>query len=249
MRTVVQAFTPSPAVRRLAADADAVITSASPGDQYSGTAGINFSEAAIEGLREGGTFIHTSGIWVYGNSDQITEESTFDASTIVAWHPEADARLLAAPGVRSTLIEPAIVYGYGKGIPNVVTAAEQTGDAPVLQLVGPGTQHWTTVHVDDLAELYVAVLERCEAGHRYVGASGVNPTVRELGEAASRRRGLEGRVAPETAAATTERLGAFGEALLLDQPASGQKAREVLGWKPSRPSLVEEIAAGHYDQP
>ncbi|MEU1515229.1 NAD-dependent epimerase/dehydratase family protein [Streptomyces sp. NPDC005811] len=235
-------------VRRVAAASDAVITTASPGDENSAAADIDFSEAALDGLREGGVFIHTSGIWVYGDNGDITENSPSDAPAIVAWHPEADARFLEAPGVRSILIEPAIVYGHGKGIPNVITAAEQTGDLPALQLVGPGTQHWTTVHIDDLAELYVAALEHGEAGARYVGAGGVNPTVRELGEAASHRRGFEGRVLPEDATATIERLGAFGEALMLDQQASGNKAREVLGWKPSRPSLVDEIAGGGYDQ-
>lgn len=235
-------------VRRLASEADGVITAASPGDETSAAADVDFSEAAIEGLRSGGAFIRTSGIWVYGGNAAITEESPYDAPAIVAWRPEIDSRLLAVRHVRSMLIEPAIVYGHGKGVPTVLAAAEQTGDTPALRLVGPGTQHWTTVHADDLAELYVAVLERGEAGHRYVGAGGDNPTVRELGEAASLRRGLEGRVASETAAATAERLGLFGEALLLDQQASGQKAREALGWKPSRASLVEEIAAGRYDQ-
>lgn len=239
-------------VRRLAAEADAVITTASPGDDSSAAADIDFSEAALAGLRDGGVLIRTSGIWVYGNNDDITEESPIDAPAIVAWRPEADARFRKASGVRSMQIEPGVVYGYGKGIPNVITSAEQTGDRPALRLVGPGTQHWTTVHLDDLAELYVAALERGEAGARYLGASGINPTVRELGEAASRRRGFEGRVVPEDGTATIERLGAFGEALLLDQQANGSangnKAREVLGWKPSRPSLVEEIANGGYDQ-
>ncbi|GIF24037.1 nucleoside-diphosphate-sugar epimerase [Actinoplanes tereljensis] len=128
------------------------------------------------------------------------------------------------------LIEPGIVYGHGRGILGLVTGAERVDGA--LRLVGPGTQHWTTVHVDDLAELYVAALG---ATGVFLGVSGDNPTVRELGEAV----GLP--VLPEEPAALVERLGAFGEALLLDQQATGDKARRELGWKPSRPSAVEEI--------
>jgi len=235
-------------VRRLAGEADAVITTASPGDETSSAADTDFAEAVLEGLRAGGAFVRTGGLWVHGSGDDITEDTPIDAPGIVAWRPELDERVLAAPGIRSLLVEPGIVHGRGGGIPNLVVSAERTGDDPAaLVLVGPGTQHWSTVHIDDLAELYVAVLEHGEAGSRFLGVSGRNPTTRELGEAASRRRGLGGRVVPEEGAATIERLGAFGEALLLDQQATGEKARRVLGWKPSRPSLVEEIAAGGYD--
>jgi nucleoside-diphosphate-sugar epimerase len=83
------------------------------------------------------------------------------------------------------------------------------------------------------------VLEQAPGGRAYIAASGHNPTVRELGEA------LGGTVAPEGPEATLERLGGFGEALLLDQQASGQRARNELGWQPSRPSLVDELRTGY----
>ncbi len=38
---------------------------------------------------------------------------------------------------------------------------------------------------------------------------------------------------------TQERLGAFGGALLLDQQATGEKARRELGWSPTEPTLTE----------
>ncbi|MFE2942995.1 NAD-dependent epimerase/dehydratase family protein [Streptomyces sp. NPDC059255] len=236
-------------VRQLAAQADAVITTASPGDETSAAAEIDFAEAVLAGLRRGSAFVRTGGIWVYGAGEDITEGSPIKAPDIVAWRPEIDAGLLAASQVRSLLVEPGIVYGHGKGIPNVVMSAEATGgDFPALRLIGPGTQHWSTVHVGDLAELYVAALEQGETGSRFIGVSGINPTVREMGEAASWRRGLEGRVVAEDGASTFERLGAFGEALLLDQQATGNAAREILGWNPTRPSLLEVITGGGYDQ-
>jgi nucleoside-diphosphate-sugar epimerase len=108
--------------------------------------------------------------------------------------------------------------------------------------VGDGSQHWTTVHVDDLATLYRIVLERGEALGYLVGASGENPTVRELGEA---RAGDAG-VVPESADASRERFGAlFADALLLDQQASGARAK-ALGWTPKGPSLQDELRSGSY---
>ena len=234
-------------VRRLAAGADAVVATASPGDATSSEVETAFADAVLEGLGAGRTFLRTGGVWVHGSGADLTEETPIDAPALVAWRQALDARVLEAPGIRSVLIEPGIVHGHGGGIPNLVVAAERTGDPAALRLVGPGTQHWTTVHVDDLAELYVAALTQAPHGARYLGVSGDNPTTRELGEAAARRLGLAGGVVPEDPAALVDRLGGFGAALLLDQQPTSDKARRELGWKPSRPSLVEEIAAGVYD--
>ncbi len=234
-------------VRRLAAGAEAVIAAASPGDATSKAVESAFAEAVLDGLRPNATFLRTSGVWVHGSAPDITEETPRNAPPLVAWYDETDARVLAASGIRSIVIEPGTVYGNGLGIPNAVFAGERVGDPAALRLVGPGTQHWTSVHVDDLAQLYVLALEHAESGSVYLGVSGDNPTTRELGEAASRRLGLGGRVVREDAAALVARLGGFGQALLLDQQATGEKARRELGWKPSRRSLIEEFAAGAYD--
>jgi nucleoside-diphosphate-sugar epimerase len=232
------------AVRRLASEADAVIATATPGDETSAAADTDFVDAVLDGLAAGRTFLRTGGIWVHGSGDDITEETPLDPPALVAWRASIDGRVLAAPGIRSLLIEPGIVYGHHGGIPNLVVGAERT-DA--LRLIGPGTQHWSTIHVEDLAALYVAALEHGTPGTRYLGVSGDNPTARDLGEAASHRLGLGGRVEPEDASDTVARLGGFGAALLLDQQADGGKARRELSWKPSRPSLVEEISTGGYD--
>jgi nucleoside-diphosphate-sugar epimerase len=229
-------------VRRLAAGADAVIATASPGDATSATVEAAFADAVLEGLRPGATFIRTGGVWVHGSGAAITEDTPRDAPSLVAWREELDNRVLAAEGIRSLLIEPGVVYGHGAGIVGLVVAAAREG-----RLVGPGTQHWTTVHVEDLAELYVTALTQGEAGSVFLGVNGHNPTTRELGEAASRRLGSGGRLTPEEPEALVERLGGFGAALLLDQQATGERARRVLGWKPSRPSVLEEIANGGYD--
>ncbi|GAA4973207.1 NAD-dependent epimerase/dehydratase family protein [Actinoplanes utahensis] len=234
-------------VRRLAAGSEAVIATASPGDASSNVVETAFAEAVLDSVRTNATFLRTSGVWVHGSASDITEQTPHNAPPLVAWYDNLDSLVLAAPGIRSIVIEPGTVYGNGRGIPIQVFAGDRVGEPAALRLVGPGTQHWTTVHVDDLAELYVAALEQADSGSVYLGVSGDNPTVRELGEAASRRLGLEGRVVAEDPAALVARLGGFGEALLLDQQASGEKARRELGWKPSRRSLLEEFATGAYD--
>lgn len=90
-------------------------------------------------------------------------------------------------------------------------------------------------------------LEQGDAGSVYLGASGANPTVRELGEAAAAVAGIAGGVVAETVEETSERLGAgLTGALLLDQQSRGSKGRIDLGWEPNGPTLVDEIASGSY---
>lgn len=234
-------------VTDLAAQVDAVIHTAATNDENSAAADKDLPNAVLAGLgNRGATFIRTGGIWVHG-SGHVTEDTPRHAPTIVAWRDEVDSASLAAPGVRSILIEPGIVYGYGHGIPNIITRADTTSDDnPALIVPGDGDQRWGTIHVDDLADLYLLALDKAKDGSVYLGVNGHNPTVHELAQAAARQRGLDGHVPPEGTAATLERLGAVGEALLLDQQATGNRARTELNWTPTRPTLIAEVENGSY---
>lgn len=220
---------------------DAAIHLAAPTDGTAPQLNDVVVEAAITAF--GGTnkpFVLTGGIWSYGANTHITETSPAAAARIGAWRGELEQRLLDS-GVKASVIEPGIVYGNGLGIPHLLLDAPRNEDGALI-LVGSGDQHWTSVHVEDLADLYVAVLKQ-SAGGRYLGVSGDNPTVRELGEAIV---GPHGTVVPEEDDAARERLGAdFADALLLDQKASGAKARDAFGWKPTHMPLVEELAKGY----
>jgi len=54
--------------------------------------------------------------------------------------------------------------------------------------VGAGENHWPMVHIDDLAELYVRLVERAPAGSVYHAADASRLTQREVAESASRAR-------------------------------------------------------------
>ncbi|WP_432988078.1 NAD-dependent epimerase/dehydratase family protein [Dactylosporangium sp. CA-233914] len=192
--------------------------------------------AAVRAL--GGTgkaYAHTSGIWLWGDNADISEESPLSPPALTRWRVPVEQSVLDAD-LRATIVAPGIVYGHGGGIPHGVLAPARDERGRV-RLIGDGSQRWTTVHVDDVAALFRIVLERGEALGRVVVASGVNPTVRELAEAASGAAG----VAPETPEESRARLSApFADALLLDQQATAAKARS-LGWTPTRPPLVDEL--------
>ncbi|GAB3843471.1 NAD-dependent epimerase/dehydratase family protein [Dactylosporangium cerinum] len=184
-------------------------------------------------------FVSTGGVWVWGDNRDITEDSALAAPPIVAWKIERQNRLLSST-VKASVVAPAVVYGRGRGLlAGLFTYGPRTDDG-ALRLVGSGDQHWATVHVEDLADLYLRVLGRAPGGEIYIGASGINPTVRELAQAAA---GPNGVVVAESDDDSRERLGAYlADALLLDQQASGDRARRRLGWQPDRLSAVEELS-------
>lgn len=196
-------------------------------DEALNTSVVDAATAAFEGTTN--PFVLTGGVWTYGSGTDLTEDATPNPVPLTAWRVPLEQRLLAS-GVRASVIQPGIVYGHGTGIPAMLVGQKS--------YPGTGEQHWTTIHVDDLADLYVAVLE-APGGQAYLGVGGENPTVREIGEA------IGSDVTAQGDAATLDALGPFGEALLLDQQAAGTKARADLGWSPSRPSLVELLREGY----
>lgn len=219
------------------AGVDAAIHAATPGDATS----AQFDSRVIDGVIASFTgtakpYLHTSGVWLWGSNAHISEDAPLDPPALTSWRVPSESRVLGADLVAS-IPAPGIVYSGRRGLPGLLAAP--TAPDAVVRLIGDGQQHWTSVHVDDLAQLYVRMLETGEPHGRIVAVSGQNPTVAEIATAAV---GPAGFVA-ESADETRVRLGEqFADALLLDQQASGERARS-LGWRPTRPSLLEDMRA------
>jgi len=134
--------------------------------------------------------------------------------------------------MRAVVIVSSVAYGDGGGaIPGALLASPRD-DAGNLIMLGTGQQHWSTVHVADLADCFRRVLEDDSAHGRYVVGNGVNSTVAELTEAAAVAAGAPG-AAPGSDEEARARLGGyFAEVLLLDQGTDAAKARAEFGWHP-----------------
>jgi nucleoside-diphosphate-sugar epimerase len=148
--------------------------------------------------------------------------------------------------MRGVVIVSGTAYGDGGGgIPGVLLGSPQD-EAGNLIMLGTGHQHWSTVHVADVANFFRRVLESDSARGRYLVGDGLNPTVAELTEAAAFAAGAPGAV-PGSDDEARARLGDyFAEVLLLDQGTDAAKARAELGWSPSHPGLVDEFRHGSY---
>jgi nucleoside-diphosphate-sugar epimerase len=184
----------------------------------------------------GATFIYTSGCWVLGATDGVADESApFKPAKMVAWRPahEQLALDMAKDGIRAVVVRPGIVYGGKGGLTGLLFgAATKSGAA---QLVGEGGNHWPMVHVDDLAELYVRLVERAPAGSVYNAADASQHTQKEIAEAASRAAGKDGKVQAQPPDGSP-----LQEALALDQRMSSEKARNDLDWRPRHESFAAE---------
>jgi nucleoside-diphosphate-sugar epimerase len=236
-----------PTVAKLFGDADGGVHVASPGDETSANLDSAVVDAAIDAFEGSGKpYAHISGLWVYGSNTSITEESPYDAPALVGWKEAVDQRILDQTGMRPILIVSGVAYGDGGGgVPGVLLGSPRDDEGNLIML-GTGRQHFATVHVADLAVFFRNVLEDDAARGRYVITNGLTPTVSELTEAAAVAVGAPGAV-PGSEQEARARLGDyFAEVLLLDQAATAAKARAVLGWKPTHPSLIEEFRDGSY---
>ena len=187
--------------------------------------------------------VYTSGAWVYGDrGDAVVDENApLKPIEIVAWRPAHEKRVLAARerGIRVVVIRPTVVYGDGGGIIGRLVASANPGP---LKIVGNGTNRWSTVRVDALAELYAAAVEQPAANGIYNGVNGAPVPYVEIGRAASRAGGGNGTIEHLTFENARAAMGLRAEAFAMDLQVSGEKARRELGWNPHRPTVLEELA-------
>jgi nucleoside-diphosphate-sugar epimerase len=236
-----------PALVKLLTDSDGAVHTASPGDASSADLDSAVIDAAIDAFGTSGKrYVHISGLWIYGNNTDITENSPLDAPAMVAWKVPLQQRLLSEAGMRGIVVVSSVAYGDGgRGIPGVLLGSPRD-PAGNLIMLGTGQQHWSTVHAADLADFFRRVLEHDSARGTYVIGNGLKPTVAELTLAAAATAGAPGAV-PGSDDEARSRLGDyFAEVLLLDQFTRATRARAELGWEPTRPGLVDELRAGSY---
>jgi nucleoside-diphosphate-sugar epimerase len=236
-----------PAVVKLLSDADGAVHTASPGDDTSADLDSAVVDAALDAFAgTGKPYLQISGLWIYGTNSSISENSPLNAPPLVSWKEPIERRILDANDIRGVVITSSTAYGDGGGgIPGLLLGSPRDDDGNLI-MVGTGRQHWSTVHVADLAEFFRRVLEQDSARGRYVVGDGANSAVAELTDAAAVAAGAPGAV-PGSADEARARLGDyFAEVLMLDQGTDAAKARSELDWHPSRPSLIDEFRRGSY---
>ena len=110
--------------------------------------------------------------------------------------------------------------------------------------IGDGSSRWPAVHRLDAAHLFRLALEKAPAGSVLHAVADEGVPVRAIAEVIGRHLDLPVvAIAPEDAGAHFGFLAAF---LGLDSPASSALTRELLGWQPTHPGLIDDLEQGHY---
>jgi len=229
--------------------AEGVIHTANTNDANSAQADAGVARAILKALEgTGKPFVYTSGVWVLGSTgDKVADENApVNPTPLVAQRPAMEQEVLSYKnrGVRAIVIRPALVYGRGGSIPKMI--AKSARDDGAARYVGDGQNRWPFVEVGDLAQLYVLALEKAAPGSLYHAAHGPSFRVQEVAEAASIGAGAKGKTQAVPLAEARKTMGAFADALALDQLISGEKAVKELGWSPRAASVLEDLKTGSY---
>ena len=117
----------------------------------------------------------------------------------------------------------------------------------VSAYVGEGTNRWPAVHRSDAARLVRLATEAAPAGSvlHAVGDEGVQ--FREIAESIGRH--LDVPTSSITPADAVQHFSHLGHFVSLDSPATAAVTRELTGWEPNGPSLLEDLDGGHYFRP
>jgi nucleoside-diphosphate-sugar epimerase len=133
---------------------------------------------------------------------------------------------------------PRTVHNQGRGgFAGLLT--EMARRSGVSGYPGDGTQRWPAVHALDAAVLFRLALEKAPAGTAWHAVSDEGDAVRDIAAVIGRRLGLPVEALPQ------ETYGPLGPILVIDQPSSSAHTRQVLGWQPCHPSLLEDLQNIH----
>jgi nucleoside-diphosphate-sugar epimerase len=160
-----------------------------------------------------------------------------------AEHPRAAteeaAALVAADGVNVSVVR----------LPQVHDTARQGLISPAIAIyrekgacayVGDGLNRWPAAHYLDVARLYRLAIERAEPNAKYHAVAEEGITVRAIAETLGRRLSL-----PVKSITTEEAPAFFGWLAMfagLDLAASSEQTRRKLGWEPTGPGLLADLA-------
>lgn len=232
-----------------AADVDAVAHLAYDHDFSQTARALELDRAAItalgDGLRTGGGALAVIGGSGVRPGHVSAETDVPDPAGNPRFRNAELAFALADAGVRPMVVRfPPTVHGAGDPgfTARLVRIARDEGFSGY---VGDGENRWPAVHRADAARLVALAVEAgpARAALHAVAEEGV--ATREIAEAIGERYGLPVRsVTPERVG---DHFGWLGRFFSWDVPASSTVTRDLLGWQPVGPGLLEDVLSGAYD--
>ena len=157
---------------------------------------------------------------------------------------EEVALSFASLGVRSSIVRlPPTCHGDGDHLflAALVGNAREKG---VSGFIGDGSNRWSAVHRLDAAHLFRLALEKAPAGSPLHAVAEEGVPIRAVAEVIGRH--LDVPVVSVPADEASEHFGWLAGFLAADNPVSSALTRELLGWQPIHPGLIDDLDKGHY---
>jgi nucleoside-diphosphate-sugar epimerase len=183
---------------------------------------------------------------------RVATEQDGHGPAATAWGPGPETRRetaeltlsFAARGVRSSVLRlPPTNHGDGDNgfMATLVGIARAKG---VSGYIGDGSNRWPAVHRLDSAHLFRLALEHAPAGSTLHAVADEGVPIKAIAEVIGRHLDVPVvSISPEDAPEHFTWLAGF---LGADSPASSTLTRELLGWQPTQPGLIEDLDKGHY---
>ena len=208
---------------------------------------IKAIEALGSVLEPGKLLVVTSGIGLTPGAPRQARKETDPAanSPTVPRRPEGAAQAVAARGVHVAIVRLPQVHDTRKQglVTWIIQFAREKG---VSAYVGDGANRWAAAPLKDVAHLYRLATEKTGPGvttYHAVQEEGVS--LRDIAETIG--QGLHVPVVSIPAEKAGEHFGPFfGHFATLDMPALSEWTRKTLGWKPTGPSLIEDLTKMQY---
>jgi nucleoside-diphosphate-sugar epimerase len=189
--------------------------------------------------------IVTSGTGLLTPGRLATEDiASPPASAAIPRVSEQTALAMASRGVRTSVVRlPPSVHGDGDHgfVPILIGIAREKG-ASVY--VGEGLNHWPAVHRLDAALLFRLVLEKGSVGARYHGVAEQGVPFRDIAGVIGRRLNVP--IISKDSEEANNHFGWFAHFAAIDNLASSERTRELLGWQPNQPGLIPDLDHARY---
>jgi nucleoside-diphosphate-sugar epimerase len=212
-------------------------------------AAINAMGQALAG--SGKPLVITSGTLVMATGHVTTEHDSPDPQSLGIHRLPGEQACLAfaRQGVRAVVVRLApTVHGPGDYgfIPFLISTARKTG---ISAYISDGANRWPAVHRHDAATLFRLAVEKAPAGTTLHGAGESAITFETIAHLIGRMLQIPtASLTPHEALAHFQNPF-FAKAFAADAPVSSAYTRQLLDWKPTHATLLEDMEASDYFSP
>lgn len=212
---------------------------------------LRIDRAAVSAMLEamagtGKAFVGTNGTLALTKPGEVLlEADRRPASSPPGARVQAEKLVLeaASQGVRGSVIRLAPTVHGAEDQGFIAMLINLAREKKAAAYVGDGSQHWPAVHRKDAARLYRLAVESAPPGAVLHATAEEGVTMRAIAEAISLGTGVPAISVP--AASAEAHFGWMSLVVGLDNRTSSQATRELLGWRPEQPGLLDDMRA-HY---